>query len=129
MVSGDKRHQMLGLKVDGELALAAGNSAVPLAEFIDYEDGVYSFDGDAIRQLVDSATTADPRYTASNARGEARKLDTQAKYERWQKAYRELEEATPEHVRCVVLEADSQAGHRGRASRRDYPQAHEEVNR
>ena len=43
-----------------------------------------------IRQLVDSATTADPRYTPSNARREARKLDTQAMYEAWRKAYRYL---------------------------------------
>jgi hypothetical protein len=38
-----------------------------------------------IRQLVDSATTADNRYTPTNARREVRKLDTQAMYESWQK--------------------------------------------
>jgi hypothetical protein len=40
--------------------------------------------------MVDSATTADPRYTPSNAKREARKLDTQAMYEAWRKAYRDL---------------------------------------
>jgi ribosomal protein L20 len=39
---------------------------------------------------VDSVTTADPRYMPSNARREARKLATQALYEAWRKAYRDL---------------------------------------
>ncbi|MFZ0494147.1 MAG: hypothetical protein WBE80_17495 [Methylocella sp.] len=57
MASGDKRSQMLNLRVDGELALVSANNAVPLAELVDYRDGEYSVDGDMIRQLVDSATT------------------------------------------------------------------------
>ena len=36
------------------------------------------------------ATATDPRYTPSNARREARKLETQAMYQRWQKAYHDL---------------------------------------
>ncbi len=90
IASGDKRGQMLSLRADGELALVAANSAVPVAELVGYRAGEYSVDGDMIRQLVDSATTADPRYTPSNARREARKLDTQAMYEAWRKAYRDL---------------------------------------
>ena len=86
MASGDKRSQMLSLRGDGELALVADK----LAELVGYRDGEYSVDGDMIRQLVDSATTANPRYTPSNARREARKLDTQAMYEAWRKAYRDL---------------------------------------
>ena len=81
---------MLSLRADGELALVAANNAVPLAELVGYRDGEYSVDGEMIRQLVDSATTADPRYTPSNARRESRKLDTQAMYEAWRKAYRDL---------------------------------------
>jgi hypothetical protein len=87
---GDKRSQMLCLQVDGGLSLAAGNNAVPLAELVGFRDGEYSVDGAMIRELVDSATTADSRYTPSNARREARKLDTQAMYEGWRKAYRDL---------------------------------------
>jgi hypothetical protein len=87
---GRKRSQMLSLRADGELALVAANNTVPLAELVGYRDGEYSVDGDTIRQLVDFATTADPRYTPSNARREARKLDTQAMYEAWRKAYRDL---------------------------------------
>jgi hypothetical protein len=95
MVSGDKRNQMLSLRADGELALVAANNTVPLAELVGYRDGEYSVDGDMIRQLVDSATTVDPRYTASNARRGAQKLDTQARYEDWRKAYQDLRKQRP----------------------------------
>lgn len=81
---------MLCLQVDGGLSLAAGNNGVPLAELVGFRDGEYSVDAAVIRKLVDAATTADSRYTSSNARREARKLDTQATYESWRKAYRDL---------------------------------------
>ncbi len=47
------------------------------------------------RHEVDSAKTADPRYTPSTARREARKLDTQARYESWRAAYRTLKKRRP----------------------------------
>lgn len=90
IVRGEKRSQMLCLRTNGDVALVAANDTVPLAEVVSYRDGEYLLDGAMIRRLVDTATTADPRYTPSNAKREARKLDTQAKYEDWQKAYREL---------------------------------------
>lgn len=95
MVSGDKRSQMLCLEASGKLTLIAGGSIVPLAEFIEYHDGAYVLDDAQIRHLVDSATTADDRYTPSNARREARKLDTKAMYESWRKVYRELRREKP----------------------------------
>ena len=96
IAAGDKRHQMLCLKADGGLSLIVGNNALSLAEFIRYHDGAYLMDSVTIRQLVDSATTADSRYTPSNARREARKLDTQTMYESWQKEYRALKKRRPE---------------------------------
>ena len=57
---------------------------------IEFRDGEYSVDGAIIRELVDSATTADRRYTPSTARRDARRLDTQARYASWGKAYRAL---------------------------------------
>jgi hypothetical protein len=87
---GDKRSQMLGLRADGDLALVAGSNAVPLAEVVGYGDGEYSVDGAMIRRMVDSVTTADARYTPSKARRETGKLNTQAMYGGWQKAYRDL---------------------------------------
>ncbi len=90
IVKGNKRSQMLCLEADGVLSLIAGGSRLPLTELIEYHAGAYSLDVAMIRQLVDSATTADNRYTPSNAKREARKLDTQAMYENWQKEYRTL---------------------------------------
>lgn len=90
IATGDKRSQMLCLQADGVLVLVAGSNTLPLAELIEYHDGNYSLDRGMVRQLVDAATTADNRYTPSNAKREARKLDTQAMYADWQKAYRDL---------------------------------------
>jgi len=93
IATGNKRSQLLCLQADGVLVLVAGNNALPLVELIDHHDGAYSLDGAMIRQLVDAATTADNRYTPSNAKREARKLDTQAMYAGWQKAYRDLKKS------------------------------------
>jgi hypothetical protein len=68
---------------------------VSLSESIDYRNGKYLLDQTMIRRLVDSATTADNRYTPTNARREARKLDTQAMYKSWQKEYRTLKKRRP----------------------------------
>lgn len=108
IASGNKRSQMLCLQPKGDLALVAANNAAPLAEFVGYRDGEYSVDGDMICQLLDSATTADPRYTPSNARREARKLDTQAMYEDWRRAYRDLKKQRRNNPTC---------GTRGRSRR------------
>ena len=90
MATGSKRSQMLCLQTGGELMLVAGGNAVPLADLVAYRNDAYSLDSARVGQLVDAATTADNRYTPSNAKREARKLDTQAIYKGWQKAYREL---------------------------------------
>ena len=95
LVTGKKRSQMVCLRANGALQLVAGNNAVPLAEAMRNGPGGYSIDGAAIRRLVDTATTGDSRYTPSNARREARKLDTKALHERWRKEYRALKEAPP----------------------------------
>lgn len=73
----------------------AGKNAVPLAELVGFRDGEYSVDPVMIRQLVDTATTADSRYKPSNARREPRKLDTQVMYEDWRKVYRGLKKQRP----------------------------------
>jgi len=95
IVCGEKRSQMLCLEASGTLTLVIGNSKVPLAEFIEFHKGAYTLDAVPIRRLADSTTTADNRYTPSNARLEARKLDTQAVYESWRKAYREWRREKP----------------------------------
>ena len=63
---------------------------------VDFARGAYMLDTAAIRHLVDAATTADPRYTPSTTRREAHTLDTQARYGRWQTAYRALKQRRPQ---------------------------------
>jgi hypothetical protein len=96
IASGKKRKQMLCVRVAVELELMAGQNAVPLAEFVRHGVGGYSVDSEAVRQLVDAATAGNSRYTPSNIRREARKLETQALHESWQREYRELKKRRPE---------------------------------
>ena len=79
MASGDKRSQMLCLEASSILSLVAGDHKLPLDEFIVFHEGRYALDEAMVRRLVDAATTVDNRYTQSNARREARKLETQAR--------------------------------------------------
>jgi hypothetical protein len=95
IAKGDKRMQMLCLQANNSLFLVAGNKREPLAEFIDYQNEVYSVDKTMTRQLVDAANTADGQYTPSTAKREASKLDTQAMYKSWQKEYRKLKKPDP----------------------------------
>lgn len=95
VAKGLKRSQMLCLQAGGSLVLVAGGNKLPLIDLIEYRDGAYSLDSLLVRQLVDAATTADNRYTPSNAKREVRKLDTQARYEAWQKAYRSFIKTHP----------------------------------
>jgi hypothetical protein len=95
IVCGDKRSQMLCLETSGTLTLVVGSSKVPLTDFIAFHEGAYTLDAVPIRRLVDSATTADDRYTPSNARREARKLNTHTMYENWRKEYRALRRKRP----------------------------------
>jgi hypothetical protein len=87
---------MLCLKINGSLELLAGSNSVPLSELLQFETNGYSIDATAVQRLADMANTGDSRYTPSNARQEARKLDTQDLYESWRKAYRQLKTHRPE---------------------------------
>ena len=95
IATGNKQSQMLCLQVNGELVLVAGNSRMPLAELIEFHDGGYSLDATMVSQLVDAATTADIRYTPSDVKREARKLETKAMHETWAKEYRKLKKTHP----------------------------------
>ena len=95
LAAGDTRRQMLCLRAHRDVALVAADNAVPLADLVDFDRGDYVIDASAVRQLIDLTTTADPHYTPSTARREARKLDTQALHEGWQKAHRDLRKRRP----------------------------------
>ena len=94
---GNKRTQMLCLRVvQDHLTLVAGTDGLPLADVIVFENGRFTLDQIVIRHMVDAAPTADPRHTPSTVKREARKIDTQAMYADWKKAYRALRKKNPE---------------------------------
>lgn len=95
MARGNKRTQMLCLRVHGHVALVVGADAMPLADVVGFANGSFTVDQTVIRKMVDAATTADPRHTPSTAKREAGKLDTQARYTSWQKAYKALRKERP----------------------------------
>jgi hypothetical protein len=95
MARGKKRTQMLCLRVQGHLALVVGANAIPLADAIGFEDDSFTVDQAVIDQMVDATTSTDPRHTPSTAKREARKIDTQAMYATWQKAYKALRKKRP----------------------------------
>ncbi len=59
---------MLGLRTHGDVTLVVADTAVALADLIDFERGAYVLDTAAIRHLVDAATTA-TRTTRRARRG------------------------------------------------------------
>jgi hypothetical protein len=95
MVRGDRHSQMLALRLQHDLALTAGNSTIPLADLVSFENGSFAVDAVMVRQMVDTAPPADQRHTPTTAKREARKTDTQAMYSGWQKAYRKLLKTNP----------------------------------
>jgi len=95
LVKGRKRSQMVCLRVNDVLEFVAGSNAVPLAEVVRYGTEGYSIDGEAIRQLADTSTAGDSRYTPSNTRREARKLNTKAVHESWRREYKTLKKRRP----------------------------------
>ena len=96
IVKGKAKCQMLCLRVENELILAAGTSRLPLVEAITFAEGRFMLDAQIAQQLVNNSSTSDARYTPSNAKREARKLDTKARNERWKKAYRKRKKQHPD---------------------------------
>ena len=122
LAAGDTRHQMLGLRTHGDVTLVAADTAVALADLIDFDRGAYVLDTAAIRQLVDAATTRRP---ALHAEHDA----SRGPHPRFAGAVRALanglpraEAAAPADVRRVVRPADCHAGGGGRLPREHYPQ-------
>ncbi len=95
VVKGAKRSQMLCLRVAGEVSLVVGESALPLSGVVTFRDGKFAVDAEMVRQLVDSARTADPRYTPTGVRREARKRETKDMYATWCAEYRGLKRERP----------------------------------
>lgn len=75
-------------------ALTTGLFSMKEIKLIETEDdftpALVPANSDVLHQLMDTETLVAPRYSPSNIRREARKLETQVMYKSWQKAYRDL---------------------------------------
>jgi hypothetical protein len=91
--------------LDVKIKRAAGKAALELAKKPKPIEAAYA-EGSApqpglpnpsaiVQQQMDQAAAGNNRYTPSNARREARKLDTQAIHESWRKEYRKLKKGRP----------------------------------
>ena len=127
LAAGDTRHQMLGLRTHGDVTLVVADTAVALADLIDFARGAYMLDTAAIRHLIDAATTADPQLHAEHdaARGpHARHAGT---VRALANGLPRAEAAAPAHVRRVVRPAACQARDCGRLPREHHPQTHDRM--
>lgn len=96
MARGNKRTQMLCLRLEAHLAVVVGANALPLADVVGFENGSFTLDAAVIRQMVDAATNVDPRHTPSTTKREAGKTATQAMYATWKKEYKALKKRRPD---------------------------------
>ncbi|MFQ5637714.1 MAG: hypothetical protein ACE5IR_06925 [bacterium] len=88
-VQGKKRTGRLELVFKEPVTLKASEHPLSLNEIVFLDGHQLKIDRAAILDLIDRPPTSD-RYIPSIARREARKLETQAIYKSWQKAYRTL---------------------------------------
>jgi hypothetical protein len=95
--SGKTRKAHVTLIIDGGLSLDLAGHNIPLLDVLTMDGGKVAVDKAELVKLVEKPAKVSNSndYQPSVARREARKLDTQAMYEDWQKAYRTLARANP----------------------------------
>lgn len=85
------------MKFFDNILLKTAGHQLPLIEAIEFVEAIPTIDLLMVQQLVDLPPVIEKsaRYKPSIAKREARKLDTQAMYQDWQKAYRKLKKDKP----------------------------------
>ena len=86
----------LRLRIEGELELVTGTSALALPQVLVFRDGGFALEGSRIRRWVDATAAEERPIDSSRVRREVGKLDTRKKYKDWQKAYRALRREKPD---------------------------------
>lgn len=86
---GNKKAGCLELASTAPVSLKVSEHSLPLNEIIYFESNQLQIDRNAILNMVDRSPPSN-RYQPSNARREARKLDTYEMYKSWQKEYQKL---------------------------------------
>ena len=125
LAAGDTRHQMLGLRTHGDVTLVVADTAVALADLIDFDRRRLR---PGHRRHSPPRRCGDDRRPALHAEHDA----ARGPHARVAGAVRALanglpraEAAAPADVRRVVRPADCQTGGGGRLPREHDPQAHD----
>lgn len=94
-LQGKKRLGSLAFETGASVSLKVSGHARPLSEVVNFEADHPRIDRAAILDMVDLLPVSESldRYQRSTARRDSRKLDTQAMYESWRKAYRDLKKS------------------------------------
>jgi hypothetical protein len=96
-LQGKRQLGLVQLDVAGSVALKVSGHLRPLIELVDVEGEHPTIDRAAILEMVDLPPPSEPavRYQPSTTQREVRRLETRARYESWQKAYRSLKKTRP----------------------------------
>ena len=96
-LQGKKRLGTLTFDTAAPVSLKVSGHSRPLSEVINFVSNYPSIDRAAILEMVDLPPLSEfaDRYQPTTARRDARKLDTQARYESWRKAYRDQKKKRP----------------------------------
>ena len=95
-ILNDHFHCHIGLSTVEALSLKVNQLKIPLIDVLFVEDNQLIIDTAAIKSLAKQSLSVTPKeYKHSVVKRETRKLETEAMYANWQKAYRELKRKHP----------------------------------
>ena len=95
-ILNDHYHCHIGLSTVAVLSLKVNQLKIPLIDVLFVEDDQLIIDTAAIKSLAKQSHSVTPKeYKPSVVKRETRKLETEAMYADWQKAYRELKRKHP----------------------------------
>ena len=95
-ILNDHYHCHIGLSTVAVLSLKVNQLKIPLIDVLFVEDDQLIIDTAAIKSLAKQSHSVTPKeYKPSVVKRETRKLETEAMYADWQKAYRQLLKARP----------------------------------
>ena len=96
-VQGRKRVGIVAFDTAAPVSLKVSGHSRPLSEFVELASGHLSIERAAVLDMVDLPPLSESadRYQPTTARRDARKLDTQAMYESWRKAYHDQKKKRP----------------------------------
>lgn len=97
-MQGKKQSGRLELESTEPVSLKTLGHSLPLIEAVYFQGKKLQIDTKAIFKMVDRPVASEThgKYQPSNARREARKKDTQDRYKKWNKIYRDLKRKNPE---------------------------------